>query len=215
MIYRNHSISIKSLLSIISTTSWAPLDTELATKITGYKKPAATAAFRRMIGIPDRGRGSNYDDTRNLLMIHDVDKTRVAYCYATLSTHVRPASSGHRIFWRTFPSSTPDADILVSARREICARVFMHEPVIEQPAVVWRTGAAPVLNACGEVHAEKPIIRLPPLKCADPGGHSIDRMTNDELLVKIKALRIDLETLEAERSTRLQAAADLIERLKS
>jgi hypothetical protein len=206
---RNASISIKSLLSIISNSGWEPLDTEVTAKVTGYKARASTAAFRRMIGIANPRIGSGYSSTVGEVFIDNIADMRVARCYGIMShSHPTTGHGGHRIFWRAFPSGVTDDFIVASARAEVCGHAFL----TDRPAVFADSGGR--LFTGGRTVEPVAAVVAPKTEAASEGP-SIVNMTNDELIIKIKALRIDLEALEAERSTRLQAAADLIERLKS
>jgi hypothetical protein len=207
---RNPSISIKSLLSIISTSAWEPLDTQVTAKVTGTHKNGATAVFRRMLGINDPGYGSHYRTIIGEVLVDNIEGVRVARCYDVFVQRAKPIRGGHRFFWRIFPMSATDAEILASARKEVSSRAFMKNAAIRpEPRCVPVSlfVAPPAATVAPPVGATQASPALAPVT-------SIGNMTNDELIAKIKALWSDLEALEAERDARLQAAADLIERLK-
>ena len=122
---RNPSISVKSLLSIINPNRWEPLDTALTAKVTGARKNGATATFRRMLGIHDLAYGPRYHTIIGEVLINNIEGVRGARCYDVFVQRVKPTRGGHRFFWRTFPMSATDAEILDSASKEVSARAFL------------------------------------------------------------------------------------------
>ena len=204
MVYRNPSISIKSLLSIISTRSWEPLDTEVAAKVTGYKSRGSTSAFRRMIGIQNPKRGAGYMSTIGEVFIDNIDGIRVARCYGIMSLP-NPVQrvSGHRVFWRTFDASVTDDYILATAKAEVSAAAFL-----SGRSGVWSGNSGRTLWS--ERHEDVAVPRE--AAQADPSDKVTDicGMSNDALISLINAHRAALTSLEAERDTRIKAANDLI-----
>lgn len=204
MVYRNPSISIKSLLSIISTRSWEPLDTEVAAKVTGYKSRGSTSAFRRMIGIPNPKRGAGYMSTIGEVFIDNIEGVRVARCYGIMSVpNPIQRISGHRVFWRAFESGVTDDHILATAKAEVSAAAFL-----SGRSGVWSGNSGRTLWSERSEDAAVPSEAAQ----ADPPGvvPDIGGMSNDALISMINAHRAALVALQAERDSRIKAANDLI-----
>ena len=213
MVYRNPSISIKSLLSIISTSKWEPLDTEVTSKVTGTHKRGATASFRRMLGIDDLCYGPNYHTIIGQVLISNIEGVRVARCYEVFVQRAKPVRGGHRFFWRVFPMSTSDAEIAASARAEISGRAFLPKSTEgvdkgQDRAPAGLFGSAPIFPE----PQPSTVAVLSEAAKADPSNKVTDicGMSNDALISLINAHRAALTALEAERDTRIKAANDLI-----
>lgn len=235
IVQRNPSISVKSLLSIISTNKWEPLDTALTAKVTGAHKNGATATFRRMLGIHDLAYGPRYHTIIGEVLINNIEGVRVARCYDVFVQRVKPTRGGHRFFWRTFPMSATDAEILDSASKEVSARAFLSTrsggtaPAATVPRSMNETElseAANLLFGQRKTEATAPQAAKPAPSPSAPAAPPIDQpqpmklavdvkaMSDDDLIAAIKSRRQILIALEHERDCRIRSATNLIERLK-
>jgi hypothetical protein len=233
---RNPSISVKSLLSIINPNRWEPLDTALTAKVTGARKNGATATFRRMLGIHDLAYGPRYHTIIGEVLINNIEGVRVARCYDVFVQRVKPTRGGHRFFWRTFPMSATDAEILDSASKEVSARAFLSTrtggtaPAATVPRAMSESElgeAANLLFGQCKTEATTPQAAKPTPSPSAPVAPPVDQpqpiklavdvkaMSDDDLIAAIKSRRKVLTALEYERDLRVRSATNLIAKLKA
>jgi hypothetical protein len=231
------SISINSLLSVIPTDRWAPLDMALMPKLTGYRKAMASVKFREMLGIPPGGGGSR--TSLGLLEIDAIEGVVLARCFESV------ANSGHRFHWRVFPKGTDKTEILASAKSQLGDRAFLSPRArgLAMPAPTQRRMTQAELNEAANLlfaeskaktaatQAAKPSIPVAPpvavvaspvvqpLAQPDPQPMKLNvdvkAMSDDELIACIKSRRQVLIALEHERDCRVRSATNLIAKLKA
>ena len=233
-------ISVNSLLSVIPTDRWAPLDMGLMPKLTGYRKAMASVKFREMLGMPSGGCGRR--TPLGLLEIDVIEGVVLARCFESVS------NSGHRFHWRVFPKDTDKMDIIASAKRQLGDRVFLSPragggplpapppkrisqaeinqlanrlftdrksetaaPQVAKPAVAVAAPSIPVAAPVAVAVAAPPVDQPQPIKLAI----DVKAMSDDDLIAAIKTRRQVLVALEYERDCRVRSATNLIAKLKA
>ena len=191
----------RELVHMVEAQQWLPLDLDRLGSLFNVSRSRAGAAFRMALDLPvgpNAGR-----PTVGQVLIHEVDGLKIARCYACVGN-----SGGHRYFWRRFSRFVDNSVILKTAKDQVCERAFLGDvpPQESVPAkrTLRRRAARPVL----------PFARIPAPVQVDACATPPSSMSDADLLAEIDARRSALDVLEIERDARLQAAADVIARLK-
>lgn len=229
-------MSVNSLLSVIPTDRWAPLDMALMSKLTGYTKAMASFKFREMLGLPPCASGTRTHF--GLLEIDTIEGVIVARCYESVG------KSGHRFHWRVFPKDTDKMDILANAKRRFSDRVFLSPRAgggpLPTPKRISRAEINELANrlftdrkaeapapqvakpapavAAPSIPVAAPVaVAVPPVDQPQPMKLAVDvkAMSDDDLITAIKSRRQILVALEYERDCRVRSATNLIAKLKA
>jgi len=166
------------LIQSISRDTWAPLDFQLFSVITGQAGRRSAQIVRQILGVPDDGGGRQVEYGRTHIYNADAFGCRIARCY-----HRASGFSGPMYWWRSWSLDTTDEMILDSARAELLPAAHLH-------------GHAPPV----------PDLSAPQLPLTLPArSTSTDRaeLSDSELRCEIDRVRQQLRDLEAIAANRV------------
>jgi hypothetical protein len=178
---------MRALLALI-TNEWRPLPLAEIASIAGCSPVQGGNVLRHRLGLWALPGGA--DTVVGRTYIHDRFGMRLARCY-------RATNEGTRYWWRRFPESASDADILADA-----LTLTHHAHLFGSKLPKMRKQPAPSLFASAPVSAAPPVTPAP-------------AVVADDIADQIAKARAALEQLEAVRRARIEALQAEIARLSS